>query len=75
MLSEAHVHALHSGQIQSGFLLALAPLLPFCSLSPLPSFSFLSFSSSFLLSPFCFKKPSWGSARQESSHVDVMKCA
>ena len=25
-----------------------------------------------LLSPFCFQKPIWGSARQESSHPDGM---
>ena len=50
----------------------LAPLLPFSSLSPLPSVSFLFLLSSLLLSPFCFQKPMWGSAyqRQESSHTD-----
>jgi hypothetical protein len=45
-------------------------LLPFSSLS-LPSFSFLFLLSS-ALSPFCFQKPIWGSARQESSHTDCM---
>ena len=72
---QAHMQALHSGH--SGGCL-LAPLLHFSSLSlslsppPPPPPSFVFFSLSRLLSPFCFQKPIWGSARQENSHTDGM---
>jgi hypothetical protein len=66
-MSKAHMHALYSGH--SGGLFAGALLF---SLSPLSPSFFLFSLSPFLLSPLCFQKPIWGSARQESSHTGGM---